>query len=477
LLAAVFLKGFKEAIELATAVCVPYLVLNAIVLGRGLMEVATHPLALPHWRAALTARGDWRGLAIAALILFPRLALGLSGFETGVSVMPLIEGDPSDENSPRPVGRIRNTRKMLATAAIIMSVFLMVSSFVSTLLIPPDKYRDGGEASGRVIAYLAHLYLGNVFGSIYDISSILVLWFAGASAMAGLLHLVPRYLPRVGLAPEWVAYARPLVLVLFAIDVIVTVLFNANVDAQGGAYATGVLVLMFSAAIAAAITLWKEQRRWIGAYCWFVVVVFAYTTLANIIERRSGIIIAACFIFFILTVSGISRYRRATELRVLGHNFANEQSEQLWNQIANHRRNVVPIRSLTPDVRADRGRKVCKYYRIEGPLVFIHVSLIDNRSEFLSPLVISVSQDDGHYVVEVSQAVATANALAYMVELARPGSLFMGLSRQNLMHQSIRYFLLGEGEVGLMVYTILQHVWETRKDEDGGRPCIFLMSD
>jgi len=119
--------------------------------------------------------------------------------------MPLIHGSAADANAGRPQGRIRNTRKLLASAAIIMSVLLLVSSFVSALLIPREAYREGGVASGRAIAYLAHEYLGNVFGSVYDLSTILVLWFAGASAMAGLLHLVPRYLPRVGLAPEWVA--------------------------------------------------------------------------------------------------------------------------------------------------------------------------------------------------------------------------------------------------------------------------------
>lgn len=36
-------------------------------------------------------------------------------------------------------------------------------------------------------------------------------------------------------------------------------------------------------------------------------------------------------------------------------------------------------------------------------------------------------------------------------------AMFLGLSRQNLMRQSFRYLLLGEGEVGLMVYTILLH--------------------
>ena len=126
---------------------------------------------------------------LASAIIFPRLALGLSGFETGVSVMPLIRGYGINPSVAVPVGRIRNTRKLLATAALIMSVMLMLSSFVTTLLMPEEAYREGGKAAGRAIAYLAHGLLGDWFGTVYDASTILILWFAGASAMAGLLHL------------------------------------------------------------------------------------------------------------------------------------------------------------------------------------------------------------------------------------------------------------------------------------------------
>jgi hypothetical protein len=474
-LAIVFLVGFKEAIELATAVCVPYLILNAVVLVRMLYVAAAQPHLLRHWQNALTVHGDWSHVALVATLLFPRLALGLSGFETGVSVMPLIRGNADDENQPQPEGRIRNTRKLLTTAAVIMSVMLLLSSFVTTLLIPPEAYREGGPASGRAIAYLAHQYLGNAFGSVYDFSTILILWFAGASAMAGLLHLIPRYLPRVGMAPQWVAYARPLVLVLFAADVIITLIFRANVDAQGGAYATGVLVLMSSAAVAAAISLIRERRFPLGLYCSAVVIVFAYTTLANIYERRDGIIIASFFIFFIMTVSGISRYARATELRVEGYYFCDAESEALWNELITKKVNMIPVRSFQPGVLKSRAQKVKKHYQIEGPMAFIHVQLLDNRSEFLSPIEIKVRMDEGRYLIEASQAVAIANAIAFLSELIRPSGMFMGLSRQNLMRQSMRYFLLGEGEAGLMVYTILQHYWE--KHAHKSRPCIFLMSD
>lgn len=475
LLAAVFLKGFKEAIQLATAVCIPYLLLNLVVLIRSVIVIVNHPLALPHWTDALLRQGDWSHLTIAAAILFPQLALGLSGFETGVSVMPLIAGSREDEQQPRPLGRIRNTRNLLASAALIMSVMLLLSSFVTTLLIRPEDYREGGPASGRAIAFIAHQYLGNVFGSVYDISTILILWFAGASAMAGLLHLVPRYLPRVGLAPQWVAYARPLVLVLFTFDVIVTLAFRANVEAQGGAYATGVLVLITSAAFASAITLWKERSHWTSLACWIIVVVFVYTTIANMFERTDGIIIASFFILFILVVSGISRYERSTEFRVERHRFADDESESLWNELVSSRPNLVPLKSLDPKARARYTNQIRRYYNMQGPIAFVRIRLLDNRSEFLSPIDIHVRKDNGNYLIDASPAVARANAIAYLSELIHPAAIFIRLTLQNQMRQSFRYLLLGEGETGLMVYSILQHHWESRPVATD-RPHLFLMS-
>jgi hypothetical protein len=138
--------------------------------------------------------------------------------------------------------------------------------------------------------------------------------------------------------------------------------------------------------------------------------------------------------------------------------------------------NLVPIRSLDPDVRKDRITKIRTHYKLQGPLAFLHVTLLDNRSEFLSPLYIKVTHEHSAFLVEVSQAVAIANAVAYMSEALHPLSIVMGLSRKNLMRQSIRYFLVGEGEIGLMVYAVLQKYWETTPEEDE-RPRIFLMSD
>src|ERR1051325_3777036 len=298
----IFLRGFKEAIGIAVGLVGIYLMLNVVVVGYGVLQLVTHPHYFPAWKHALTTQPNIHGnpwlIILFALILFPKLALGLSGFETGVAVMPLVkgegdltDGDWDDIQTTRAThadqpktqkllrGRIRNAKKLLRTAAVIMSVMLISSSFVTAILIPPEKFLEGGEANGRAIAYLAHEFFGSVFGTIYDLSTISILWFAGASAMAGLLSIVPRYLPRYGMAPEWARAARPLVIVIIAIAFAVTFIFKADVNAQGGAYATGVLVLMTSAAIAVTLAVRRNQENWYPYL--LIALVFIYTTLQN----------------------------------------------------------------------------------------------------------------------------------------------------------------------------------------------------
>jgi hypothetical protein len=480
-LAAVFLKGFSEAIGLAAAAALPYLALNLVILGRCALEILTHPTLVPDWRAALAAKGDPTLIIAGALLVFPKLALGLSGFETGVSVMPLVSGGSQDEGrNPRtdgpPKGRVANTRKMLLAAAAIMSVMLIASSVTTTLLIQPADYQEGGKAAGRAIAFLAHQYLGPVFGTIYDLSTIFILGLAGASAMAGLLHLIPRYLPRYGMAPRWASLSRPLILALLLINIVITLIFRADVEAQSGAYATGVLVLILSAAVAATLALWHERRYPFAVYSAFLTLVFAYTLADNCIERPDGLIIGSVFTVLLMLACAVSRSMRSMEIRIPYGFFIDVESRTLGPELRGKQVHLVPIKTSSPENRRRKKEEIARHFKVGGPFLFLHVNLLDNRSEFSAPLDVRLWKEGNDYVAEVYGAVAIANTIAFASEAVDPISIFITLTRRGLTGQAIRYLLFGEGETGLMVYAILLKYWEWTPEEDV-RPLIFLMSD
>ncbi len=99
-LGAVFLKGFNEAIGIAVGIVAIYLLLNIIVIGVGLYQIFfVQPEVISNWSAALwghpSVNGSFVAMIYISLFFFPKLALGLSGFETGVVVMPLIKSDQS----------------------------------------------------------------------------------------------------------------------------------------------------------------------------------------------------------------------------------------------------------------------------------------------------------------------------------------------------------------------------------------------
>jgi len=485
LLGMVFLKGMKEAIGLAMATAIPYIFLNLIIIIRGFMEIANHPEYFQNWRHTLEIHGDIGSLLLISVLTFPKLALGLSGFETGVAVMPWMKDQAKMAEGSYPIDRIRGTRKLLIAAAIIMSFLLLASSWITTLLIPPEASRAGGQAAGRALAYLAHQLLGSTFGTIYDFVTIAILWFAGASAMAGMLSLIPRYLPKLGMAPQWTIHSRPLILLLFSINVFITLFFHADVEAQAGAYATGVLVVMLSASMAVAISLWKGESDALSKpaaaklksiYFWIVTLIFCYTLIDNVIGRPDGLIIATCFSLAILIFGGLSRYRRATELRVSEIVFADEESEAFWPMLLKRQVNLVPISTGSPDMRKRKIKMIRERYTTKAPIAFVHVDLLDNRSTFMASLKLKIRKEEGHYLLSISGAVATANTVAYLSELMDPACIFLTLSRKNIIMQSFRYFLLGEGEVGLSVYMILLRYWKWTPEDDL-RPTIFLVSE
>jgi hypothetical protein len=177
-----------------------------------------------------------------------------------------------------------------------------------------------------------------------------------------------------------------------------------------------------------------------------------------------------------MAASAISRYARSTEMRVSTASFADQRSAELWNTIAGKKVNLIPDRTPTADYRALIAEKVQRHFKIEGPLAFIHVTLLDNRSEFVARLRVQVRQERKHYVIDVGGAVAVANSIAYLSELLDPVSIVLGLTHRNLMKQSLAYLIWGEGETGLMCYSILVRRWEVT-EPTLGRPLIFLISE
>ena len=495
-LGVIFLRGFKEAIGIAVALVGIYLLLNTIVIGFGLYELLTHPYHFPEWKQSLFQHPNVNGnpwlIVGVSLILFPKLALGLSGFETGVAVMPLVKGNDDlseadwaniqatrvghEEKKARHLlrSRIRNTKKLLRYAALIMSVMLISSSFVTAILIPAEKFVDGGEANGRAIAFLAHQFFGDIFGTVYDLSTILILWFAGASAMAGLLSIVPRYLPRYGMAPEWARAARPLVIVIIAIAFAVTLIFRADVDQQGGAYATGVLVLMTSAAIAVTLAARRKKQNW---YPYLVIaLIFIYTTIQNIHERPEGIKIASFFILTIILASLFSRVYRSTELRVEKIEL-DDQARQFIKDAAKGTIRIIANRKDKGDAdeysNKEDEKRTSNHIPSGEPILFFEVTPGD-ASEFAGTLCIRGETVDDYRILR-TESPAVPNAIAAFLlylrdEMGKLPHVYFGWSEGNPISYMLKYIAFGEGDTAPVTHEVLR---KAEKDSNR-RPIVHV---
>jgi hypothetical protein len=304
----------------------------------------------------------------------------------------------------------------------------------------------------------------------------LILWFAGASAMAGLLNIVPRYLPRYGMAPDWARAVRPLVLVYTVIAFAITVLFEADVEAQGGAYATGVLVLMSSAAIAVTLSVWRrgwERGVWaFGA----VTCVFLYTTVVNVIARPEGIKIASFFIGSIILTSLVSRVWRSTELRMerieiddTARRFIADASRGEIRLIANQldagdaREYFLKEKEVREDTHLPPGE----------PVLFLEVTVCD-ASEFEDVLEVKGVEVDGYRVLRAESSAVPNAIAAFLLHLRdQTGKLphaYFGWTEGNPILYAIRYVLFGEGDIAPLTREVLRQA----EPDPERRPAIHV---
>ncbi|WP_413249454.1 amino acid transporter [Sinomonas flava] len=463
ILGGVFLLGFSEAVAVAIPLVAVFLGLNAVIIGVGFADLLAHPATVSDWWGALNGGGGLSGIAGPAILAFPLLVLGLSGFETGVSMMPLVasRGDTVEEKM---ASRIRNTRKLLTSAAVIMSIYLIGSSFVTTLLIPAQEFQPGGQANGRALAYLAHERLGGVFGSVYDISSVLILWFAGASAMAGLINIVPRYLPSYGMAPEWSRHIRPVVLVYTAISILITLGFRADVNAQAGAYATGVLAMMVSGAVAVTISAIRRRQRGASVAFSALSLILLYALADNVVEKPDGLAISALFIAGIVVVSLVSRITRTTELRADRIVFDEAARRFIVESLEyDGRLNLIANRPQARD-EAEYAEKELAQREINpvpgaADVIFLEVDITD-PSKFSGTLEVHGVEVGVFRVLRV-QSPAAPNAIAAILLALRDATgvlpqAHFEWSEGNPLAHLMRYLLLGRGDTPPVVREIIR---------------------
>jgi hypothetical protein len=281
--------------------------------------------------------------------------------------------------------------------------------------------------------------------------------------MAGMLNLVPRYLPRYGMAPEWSAAVRPLVLVLTTIAFVITIVFKADVDAQGGAYATGVLVLMTSAAVAVTLSARRRrERRWMYAFA-AISVVFVYTTVDNVLERPDGVRIGAFFIAAILAVSLLSRIRRAFEPRATGVEvdataqiFLRDCARRTIRLVAHEpgRNTVAAYGAKVRQIRQDHDLPQ------DPDVIFVEVTVGD-PSDFEAPLTVTGVVEHGHYRVLRLEASSVPNSLAALLLEVRDRTgaiphIYFEWTEGNPATHLLRFLLFGQGEVAPVTREVLR---------------------
>jgi hypothetical protein len=281
--------------------------------------------------------------------------------------------------------------------------------------------------------------------------------------MAGMLNLIPRYLPRYGMSPEWAGAVRPLVLVLTGAAFVITWIFDADVNAQGGAYATGVLVLMTSAAVAVTLAARRAGQRRLTVAYGLIGAVLVYTTLDNVRERPDGVKIGACFIAAIIVVSMLSRALRAFELRTTNISY-DARAESFLRDCA---RRSIRLVANEPDARdlaeyRDKIRQIVDDHDLPnaGDIIFVEVNVGD-YSDFESRIEVHGEVLHNQYRVLTVTGASVPNTLASLLLDIRDRTgvrphIYFEWTEGNPAKHLLRFLLFGVGEVAPVAREVLR---------------------
>jgi hypothetical protein len=282
--------------------------------------------------------------------------------------------------------------------------------------------------------------------------------------MAGLINIVPRYLPSYGMAPEWSRAVRPVVLVFTGVCIIITLVFNADVNAQAGAYATGILMMMVSGAVAVTISAIRRRRRRSSVGFTVLTLVLLYALGANILEKPDGIAISAFFIVAIIIVSLVSRVARTAELRAHHVEFDDEARRFISESLAiDGELNIIANKAQAGDA-AEYAEKEAEQRRMNpvprsAHVLFLEVRVID-PSGFEETLRVRGVNVDGYRLLRV-ESPAVPNAIAAVLLALRDATgvrpqAYFEWSEGSPLNHLLRYLLLGQGDTPPVVREILR---------------------
>jgi hypothetical protein len=446
----------------------------------------------------------------------PHLVLGLSGFELSMTSSPLVRGR-RDDDPAHPRGRIRNMRKLLVATAVLMSAFVVTSVSTVTLLVPPRALLEDGPARDRALSYLAHgnelrqtarittdtphrkdlegdedgdmepppptpdtvakntspqtaadlnPLFGPAFGTLYDLSAVLILCLAGASVTISLRNLLPEYLTRYGMEMHWAQRIGVLLNLFNVMVLIVVIVFRASIAHQQWAYATSVLVLMTAAALAAVLELRSRWRR--SFFRPFVTIPFILIGLFFVVmaykvcrENPAGAIIALAFVAIIFVMAAISRWMRSTELRNDGFAFADEESGIRWEQIRRLDFQVLVPHRQDDRTLAEKEAEIRARHRLapDVPIIFIEAELGD-PSDFQQHPLMQIVQEDGREVIRVSDCASIAHVLAAIAlefrEVGRPPEMHFAWSNESPLASNLNFLLWGQGNIPWLVHALIR---------------------
>ncbi|HQR06192.1 MAG TPA: amino acid transporter [Gemmatales bacterium] len=463
----VFASGFtRRVLWFAAIVVAVYLAATGYLVGRVAWEVYQHQEIWHAWwlQANQHSSIQTERLVVLMLLMFPQLALGISGFELCMTSPPLIDGGAGDEAAQQR-RRIRRSRWMMAALTLIMAVFLIASTWATTLVIPDVKFTSEHAAQHRALAFIAHGELfPSWFGTFYDLITAVILCLAGVSVTVGLRDLVPGYLHRLGMEMTWARKYGVFLLMCNAIILLATLVFKASVGAQMGAYATSVLVLLAGANLAAAADLRKRFIQfWMILASPFVVGLLFFVAMAGIMIWRQpgGLILSSAFLALVFLTSFWSRWRRSLELRFTGFKYADAATEERWKTMIDVEYQIlVPHRPGHMSVWK-KDEVIRERFRIaaEVPIIFIEVELGDT-SEFEHAPLMRIDKEHDMEVIRVSKCSSISHVIAAISlefsKFGRPPEVIFGWSNESPLAANLNFLFMGHGNIPWMVQELIR---------------------